>query len=588
MYTYFVPQNARDLINLLGGNAEFASRLDSALSHKVILFDNEPVFHLPYLFNQASNPALTQKWCRYIMQELYSATPGGLPGNDDLGSTSSWFVFSAIGIYPVCPGRPTYAIGSPLFQSVTLHLPNGKEFSINSVHSSLKNYYVQAVAVNGKPWEQLTLPHVEITSGGRIAFRMIGRPGLWPKHKNPVNLSETKTNAEFKVSDFYVTHKTAGPDELFFAKFSLTNRGSAGTKTVHLIVNGKPYGQKNCYVPAGHTIHDSIACRLYPLGISWLTIEGTGMQKVIVKALTFSASNSYRISALSAKPMVRLHDVQYIAYQVQNIRGLKQMVTLKVNVNDSLVFTDTITLRPGEKKVMKHEFRALERGFQTIRIDSNQVRYKVYSNASESLILDLSSIKFASDYSIIDKSGFSNNGHVISIADNTRTADAALLFGKNCFVEMPRSASLDILDEQITMMAWVYPTGLNGGLTDIFTKGDTNVLQLSGGKSLTFFAGGWGRGDCTVDLPSDWLNHWHHIAGVCRGKSLFLYIDGILKGTTVTDKVANLSVNNKWVLGRNDEFPSEREFQGYIHCAKVFQEALSGQEIGTIFTLDKP
>jgi predicted alpha-1,2-mannosidase len=120
VYSYFVPHNANDLINLMGGNEQFTARLDSALANNVILFDNETVFHLPYQFNQAGNPALTQKWLRQIMLQRFSNSPGGLPGNDDLGSTSSWYVFSAMGIYPVCPGRPDYAIGTPLFKSVMI------------------------------------------------------------------------------------------------------------------------------------------------------------------------------------------------------------------------------------------------------------------------------------------------------------------------------------------------------------------------------------------------------------------------------------------------------------------------------------
>jgi hypothetical protein len=144
-----------------------------------------------------------------------------------------------------------------------------------------------------------------------------------------------------------------------------------------------------------------------------------------------------------------------------------------------------------------------------------------------------------------------------------------------------------MLGETITMMAWVYPTAVDGGLTDIFTKGDTNVLQVAAGRTLTFFAGGWGRGDCTVNLPADWLQHWHHIAGVCAGKTLYVYIDGVLQGTTVMDETASLSVSNKWVLGRNEEFPSERVFNGYIANAKIYKEPLSKEEISAVFNGEK-
>ncbi|WP_431200101.1 glycoside hydrolase domain-containing protein [Mucilaginibacter sp. P19] len=207
VYSYFVPQNGKDLINMTGGNEQFAARLNSALRNNVILFDNETVFHLPYLFNQAGKPRLTQKWVRDIMLNRFKATPGGLPGNDDLGSTSSWYVFSSLGIYPVCPGNPLYAIGAPLFKSVTLHLPNGKKFIIDSNNSSAKNNYVQALHVNGKAWQQLALTHSVLVNGGAMTFDMGKAPGNWPTDKDPIELSATQKNTAFSIASYSVDKK---------------------------------------------------------------------------------------------------------------------------------------------------------------------------------------------------------------------------------------------------------------------------------------------------------------------------------------------------------------------------------------------
>ena len=588
VYSYFVPQDAKDLINLLGGNKQFASRLDSALSHDVILFDNETVFHLPYLFNQAGRPDLTQKWCRQIMLERFRNSPGGLPGNDDLGSTSSWYVFSAIGIYPVCPGRPIYAIGSPLFQSVKLHLPNGKEFKINSQGSSVKKSFIQSLYINGRPWQQLIISHSTLTAGGKMLFNMGSKASKWPLNKNPVELSETKHDPEFKISNFSVTKSTVDPDELLSVKFSVINKGATGTKTVNLTVNGKPYGFRNCLVTSGQIIKDSIQFRLYPIGKSILAINGMQPISVLVKNSKKQVTSVYRVTALTAIPMVRLNELQQLSYNIQNIGGLKSVFNIPVIINDSVAFRDTITLDPGEKKSLKHYFVAAKQGFQQATIGSNKIDYKVYKANKESLLLDLSPLEITVDGLINDKSGFDNKGLVISAnADHTKNINNKLLLGENCYIEMNATASLDELGETITMMTWVYPTSVESDLTDIFTKGDTNVLQVVGGKSLAFFAGGWGRGDCTVDLPSDWLRHWHHIAGVCNGKMLYVYIDGALKGTVIADQTANLSVNNKWMLGRNEEFPSERIFHGYMNNAKIFKEALSAEDIFAVFNNEK-
>lgn len=586
VYTYFVPHNTRDIINLLGGNDQFAARLDSALTHDVILFDNETVFHLPYLFNQAGKPELTQRWVRKIMKERFSATPGGLPGNDDLGSASSWYVFSAIGIYPVCPGRPLYAIGSPLFESATLNLPNGKKFIINST-SSAKTSFVRSIDINGRPWQQLTLSHAMLKAGGKMVFNMSSKAREWFVNKNPAELSETKNYPEFKISGVSVTKKAVEPDQLFFVKFSVSNTGSIGTKTVDLMVNCKLYAHKNSLIASGQTINDSIPCRLYATGDAMLKIGTMTPIKIRIKSSGRPIAQCYKITAYAATPLVKLHNRQRINYTIRNTGSIRHVFTIRVVADDHLVFNDKVMLAPGEKRSVMHNMLATKPGFQHITIGNANIAYKVYENNKESLLLDLSPVNNHNDTLVSDKSGFGNNGHIVFLADHTKTPDNNLLFGKSCFVELPSSPSLDELGRTITMMAWVYPTGSNNGLTDIFTKGDTNVLQVAGGKSLTFFAGGWGRGDCTVDLPPDWLNHWHHIAGVCEGKVLHVYIDGILKGSTTTDQSTGLSVNNKWVLGRNDEFPSEREFQGYIANVKIYKEPLSAAEVLAIFNIDK-
>lgn len=587
VYTYFVPQNTRDLINLLGGEEQFAARLDSALANNLILFDNETVFHLPYLFNQAGKPALTQKWCRQIMLERFSNSPGGLPGNDDLGSTSSWYVFSAMGIYPVCPARPLYALGSPLFQSLTLHLPNGNAFVINRRKGGEKNAFIRSVSINGRPWAQLTIPHATLTAGGKMGLIMGDKVSDWRFNKNPVELSETKTKPEFKILSCSLRKKIVEPNELLPVNFTIINKGATGTKTVSLRVNGKPYSSKNCLVTNGQKIQDSLQIRLYPIGKSVLKIDGLAPITVMVKNSKKTAKPAYKVTALTVKPMIRLNELQQVNYAVQNIGGLKRVFIIPVSINDSVGFKDTITLGPGEKKNIKHHFIAFKTGLQNLAIDSVTAKYKVYRENSGSLFLDLSPVERPADNIVSDRSGFSNSGHIISVAGHTRGPDNRLLFGKDCFVQIPSTASLDMLSETITMMVWVYPTAASGGLTDIFTKGDTNVLQVAGGKTLTFFAGGWGRGDCTVDLPSNWMEHWHQIAGVCSGKTLYVYIDGLLKGTTIIGQAVNLSVNNPWVLGRNDEFPSERVFDGYIGNAKIFKEALSGEEIFSLFNEDK-
>jgi hypothetical protein len=148
-----------------------------------------------------------------------------------------------------------------------------------------------------------------------------------------------------------------------------------------------------------------------------------------------------------------------------------------------------------------------------------------------------------------------------------------------CFAEIPNAESLDNLDKKITVMAWVKPMGGNSGLADIITKGDFIALQVSGNKSISWFAGGWGRGSCSAELPENWLNNWHHIAGVADGRSLKIFIDGVESGLVTINPPVNLSSHARWMIGRNEEFPDQRFFNGFINHFKIFVEPLSGAEI---------
>src|SRR5690606_24682369 len=129
------------------------------------------------------------------------------------------------------------------------------------------------------------------------------------------------------------------------------------------------------------------------------------------------------------------------------------------------------------------------------------------------------------------------------------------------------------------MMAWVKPTAAASGLVDLFTKGDAHVLQVVNRKTLNFFAGGWGRGECSAPLPDSWLHHWHHIAGVCDGVSLRLYVDGVLKAVTPLSEKGIGDVHSHWSMGRNEEFPSARIFNGYMKDIKLFAAPLSAEEV---------
>ena len=590
VYSYFVPHNAKDLVNIMGGDTTFVSKLDSGLITNQLVFDNETMFHVPYLFNYTNASYKTQQWVQTIMRTRFSATPGGLPGNDDLGSTSSWFVFSAMGIYPVCPGRPVYAISAPLFRSVTIHMADGKQWVIKANNTSPQYKYIKSLTVNGAPYQRLWMPHAILVQGGQMEFDLDTIPHTeWVLDKDLTGVSETTGEPAFQLLDFSVSKNNVLPNEQVAARFVIQNKGSAGTKRVTVYVNGKAYAAKNCLVPADSTITDSIPFRLYPFGKTSIQVDEAAAKEIEVVHSQAATTVQPAISGLVIKPVIRSGESQSLQYDVQNTDGETHIFHIPIRINDSLVVTDTITLQPGVVLHMGHTVPVKNEGLQNLRVDNTGALFKVYSNNLKSALLSLSADALK-DSVVADGSGFGNAAKVIQRGTSTSayakaSADKSLRMlrlNKDCYIEVPGSLSVDSMGQTITMMLWVYPIGKSNGLVDLFTKGDYHVLQVAGNNRLTFFAGGWGRGECTAPLPANWFNNWHHITGVCDGANLRLYIDGKLKGELPLQDRINLSAPNKWTIGRNEEFPGQRIFDGYVDKAKLYAAPLSVDEISKI------
>ncbi len=190
-YSLFVPHDIENMIAMMGGDDAFSARLDSLfnmqLDDKYIeqteditrdgiignyVHGNEPGHHIPYLYNFLDAPSKTQERVRMIMDEMYSTGPDGLCGNDDAGQMSAWYVFSAMGFYPVCPGSDRYELGSPNVISANINLENGKIFSIRTVNQDKKNVFVEKIELNGKKLERTHIFHNEIMAGGELVFYM--------------------------------------------------------------------------------------------------------------------------------------------------------------------------------------------------------------------------------------------------------------------------------------------------------------------------------------------------------------------------------------------------------------------------------
>lgn len=192
-YSFYVPQDVHGLINLKGGDKAFIARLDelfeTELAYEKIkehediagligqyAHGNEPSHHIAYLYNYAGEPWRTQARIRQIMDTLSSDKPDGLAGNDDVGQMSAWYIFSAMGFYPVAPGDLSYALGAPQLPKITLKLANKKQFTVLAKHLSADNKFVSQVSLNGKPLNRSYITHNDIISGGTLEFTMSAKP----------------------------------------------------------------------------------------------------------------------------------------------------------------------------------------------------------------------------------------------------------------------------------------------------------------------------------------------------------------------------------------------------------------------------
>ena len=198
-WSFCVFHDPQGLINLMGGKKEFNAMMDSVfvipgklgmesrgMIHEMremqvmnmgqYAHGNQPIQHMVYLYNYSSEPWKAQYWIREIMNKLYTAGPDGYCGDEDNGQTSAWYVFSALGFYPVCPGTDEYIIGTPLFKSAKLHLENGKTITIKADNNQLDNRYIKEMKVNGKSQTRNFLTHDQLIKGANIQFQMSSVP----------------------------------------------------------------------------------------------------------------------------------------------------------------------------------------------------------------------------------------------------------------------------------------------------------------------------------------------------------------------------------------------------------------------------
>lgn len=220
-YTWSVFHDPQGLIDLMGGREMFCHMLDSVFSvppvfdesyygqviHEIremqimnmgnYAHGNQPIQHMIYLYDYVGQPWKAQYWLRQVMDRMYNAQPDGYCGDEDNGQTSAWYVFSALGFYPVCPGTDQYVLGAPLFKQAVLHLENGKTVTIDAPANSKDNFYVGRLTVDGKDYQKNYLTHSQLLDGAQINFEMVAQPNK-QRATAPEDAPYSYSRAQFK------------------------------------------------------------------------------------------------------------------------------------------------------------------------------------------------------------------------------------------------------------------------------------------------------------------------------------------------------------------------------------------------------
>lgn len=192
-WTWFVPHDVEGLVNLMGGENAFASKLDSLFTADSSLegettssdisgligqyaHGNEPSHHVTHLYNYVNRPWRTQELVDSVFQSQYANRPDGLAGNEDCGQMSAWYILNSMGFYQVCPGKPVYSIGRPVFDQAIVNLTNGKKFTVMVKNNSKKNKYIESMLLNGQTLHTPFFSHQDIVDGGTLEITMSDKP----------------------------------------------------------------------------------------------------------------------------------------------------------------------------------------------------------------------------------------------------------------------------------------------------------------------------------------------------------------------------------------------------------------------------
>jgi len=366
-YTTLVPHDIQGVINLMGGDERMIEHINGTFLNNRFNHINETAFHIPFIYNFAHAPYKSMEVCRRYMPTVHNINPGGLYGEDDSGAMSSWFAFIAMGLFPSCPARPCYTLTSPAFSEWTLHLPEGKMFTVEAINNSDKNIYIQSAVLNDEPYDKSYISHNEIISGGKLVLFMGEKPSKWATAFDSAPPSDTTEIPIFDIVSVKIPPVLLSGEKAE-AIVCIKNNGVCGSFICNVTENGLLRGSSVCYLDEGST--DTFIVPFIPYDISTQEVIVGGIKHEAV--VTGGKPSNFIFSEIKTnKKMLKigsLADTFTVVCKIKNDGAYAGTQAIPCYLDGIRIDSRLVTLRAGEQIDISFEVKPTSAGNHYVRI----------------------------------------------------------------------------------------------------------------------------------------------------------------------------------------------------------------------------
>ncbi|MEM6377573.1 MAG: glycoside hydrolase domain-containing protein, partial [Bacteroidota bacterium] len=514
--------------------------------------------------------------------------PGGIPGNDDWGSMSSWLAFAQLGFFPSNPGVNELVIAGPAFEEIILKIPGQQSISIETEFTSEDAFYIQSLYIDGQEYDGAFISQKDLLSAKKISFQMGTSPNEDWGIGGAKPYSLTKNIPSFELKDLTLDKQQVVPHEAFIITTTLSNQGTTGSYPLILEHNGVPIDTNFVLLDEKEERTIKLPLRLYRPGPHTLSINDKQVN-ILIEPKSLPIEKALVFSAPEIAAFIKANDRLFYQFEVQNISGESVNYVPQLFLDQQLIKSlQSIQLEPGEKKLFKGDLAPIDQlGFHEISIASSpSSRFKIYEKSLETLALHYT-FEEGTD-KIQDHSGFGNHGKVIEPLQFVKGVRGKGFQTQGGYIQVPESPSLIMEEEELTMLCWYQP-GEEDGNGSLITKGGHNMMKMNGKWQLKLAIGGWGVGQANYNVTynndtkqPDWIGKWSHFVGTRADDTLKIYYNGALKSQLkVKGEIGH--TNWGWRIGSNGEIPLGRIPDGILDEVMIFAKALTKEEVKEIY-----